>query len=553
MKKLLAALGLAFCSNVCFAQAPATVTATVSLETTQALELRYDLPPGCTALRFANVGITAAAATSMRRDWTPIDDCGEIDSQGVRLKNAACSSVRFRVPAVERDLDRVYPWAHPLDRGIYSHTSAFAVEPGCGAMQWRFRAPGFVVVDGAPSGRLAERSQQHKRIDYVPVVLMEQEAGNAAGEQLHIDSRFSADAQAFLKDSMRSVSGFYAKAFPGLPFPRPYVVTVVSSTAGHWRGDVANRSTLRLMLGASPSHEEQADLRTFIAHEFAHQLQPVELNDRWKEEEALIKEGGAEFLGWLASAQLGWMDRASLGRVVDRALNRCLVAVGAKSWGKTANRHWGRAPYDCGMALHVLALAARPAKQPAALVLRDYYRSAEIGRQTDFARALECGEQAACEPKWLRRLLGSDEKFGAVIAEYGASTGLLTPAAAWPAEQIAAVAQSVLGALMASDCGGAVSIYRYPDKARIGSVGACKTLREGMVVVAAEGVPLFASRAGVAGLLEACRTGGKTTLGLQDGTQLALACDAQLGAPDALYTVDIDRLLERLGIKPPPA
>ncbi len=99
-----------------------------------------------------------------------------------------------------------------------------------------------------------------------------------------------------------------------------------------------------------------------------------------------------------------------------------------------------------------------------------------------------------------------------------------------------------LAQLMAADCKGAVSMYYEPASARIGAGPVCGILREDMVIVGAEGLPLFETAGAVRASVKACRDKGSTVLGLQDGGSITLACNAgTVNVPAQLFKVDPER------------
>lgn len=544
MKKALLLLLLA-----AFGLCQAQITATIRMDSASALELRYDLPRGCQALVFNNQGIRPRSAAAMRHDWSVLDNCGELNAEGIKLKGEACTSVRVRIPASAQDLDRVYPWAYPLGGALYSHTSAFAVQPTCGPVSWAFEATGGrVVVNGETTGSRAQRAAAPE-VDYMPVFFLEGLA--APGEQAGqlIDARFPRPTAAALRHSVDSVYAHYRRSMPGLDFTQPYLVAVTSPMRGQMRGDVAGK-TMRLMLPAAPTASEQINANYLIAHEAAHLLQSEVFNDQWKEL-TIIKEGGADFLSWLTGDQLGWRSRADAADTIANAVNNCLIALGQHNWSKFEERNWNRTPYNCGLALHVLALADRNSKTAPMLLLRDYYRDAKQGRSTDLARALECGTSANCTPRWLPRFLGPDESFHSVMKDYAEKTGLLASAPVLTTQQVPPLARHLFAALMARDCGGELSFYSETDSFLVAQVKRCKNLREGMAVVKAQGASLFTDPASVNGLVQACHGAGKATLGLADGTNVEVECDDSLPVVPVLYTIDVARLHARLGIEAP--
>jgi hypothetical protein len=63
-----------------------------------------------------------------------------------------------------------------------------------------------------------------------------------------------------------------------------------------------------------------------------------------------------------------------------------------------------------------------------------------------------------------------------------------------------------------------------------------------MVVVRAEGLPLFEDAGAVKASIEACHTRGKTVLGLRDGASVTVPCDASVNLAAHVYAVDEARM-----------
>ncbi len=552
MKKILLVL-LSCHSSLCLGAEPTGgVKVTLSMAAPGALELRYDLPPGCTRLDFMNAGIKPNPAAVIRKQWTPLDQCAEAGPEGISIKDSTCTSARFSVPTSDRRVDRVYPWAQPIDRGIYSHTSAFAVMPSCGPVSWVFDAgAGRIVVDGAPLGARSEHGPATPDIHYAPVIFLQDKFAAGADPFLHRDTRIEKWATDALQRDLRQIEANYRKQMHGLEGATPFLLTVaVPKGQGGW-GDVANRKTMRLNYPISPSPAQQTKLKLYVAHEAAHVFQASEANERWKDEITLINEGGAELLAWLTSAQLGWKDRAALTTQIEDALNKCLIEVGDNRYASVERRGWGKTPYDCGLAMHVLGLAGRAHPTNLNHVLRDYYLDAKQGRPTDFAKAIECGKERGCAAQWLPRMLSGPETLPQVIHAYAAKTGLVQPATELSPNMLKVVGRRTFGALMEHDCKGQISIYQEDEASRIGQVDRCATLRENMAVVAVEGFSLLTRPEAVPALLKACRENGHTVLGLEDGSKVTIPCNDSIPAPRRLYAVNADRLFKRLGLTLP--
>lgn len=534
---------LLLCSaSICYANTSAPhVQATIKMLDPSSLEVSYQVPPSCTGLVFVNDGISPDVAADLRADWTPADDCTRIDSSGLVRTNPTCTSLRVRVPATQRALDRVYPWAYPIDNGFYLHTMAYAVTPACGAVDWRFTVPGgTIVMDGVISPAIAERSAAVGGGNYMPVILQQQASRD---KRLYMDARFTPQGKAFVIATLATVERELRFMFPGLPFTMPYTLATVAPEGETW-GDVANLTVMRLHLAAEPKTEQQSYMQGFIAHEMAHLAQPVggTWNDPWKLDHALLAEGGAEFLGWAVSARTGWATQTELRQILERAVTHCVLAAAGSSWKDIQHRDRGRAPYDCGMTFHAIGLAGGQSAVSALLRLRDYYRAAKLGESTDFARALECGRTPACTPRWLNRLGGS-EAVEAVLLDYADYPGSILRLAPWTPPVLDSVRRRYVNRLMQLDCQNRVSVSYRDDFVRVGSGLRCRMLREGMEVVRAEGVSLFGGVQGLQASARACAERGRTILGLKDGTTVELACDKSAYVPAQLFSVDIDRVL----------
>lgn len=545
MKSALPAL-LALCFGTSHAATTASqVTTSLTMVADQALEVRYDVPPGCTRLDFINSGIEPAAAATMRAGWKALDECATVDAKGVTLTGPACTSARLRVPASNESLDRVYPWAQPLEPGLFSHTSAFAVTPSCGPVQWRFAMPGgAVVVDGKVERERATRSATTSDIGYLAVVFLP----NGADGRTHVDASMPADRRYFLADTTQALVRHFREAYPGIAYLPPFTVAIAAPDANNFGGDVAKRTTMRLMLPPLSNADVAADIHKFIAHENGHMLQRDVEHDRWRADRNTIMEGGADFISWNAASRLGWYTEARASSQAALMINGCLAQLGGKNWQQVSNREWGRIPYHCGMTLHLMGLAGRSTERRPERLLRDYYLAVSKGGATDFAQALECGALPGCTSRWIARALGPDLPFAAVVAEFAAETGLFTPATTWSEDQVRGVARGTFNQLMANDCKGALDVNHYQNAAGIATITTCATLRPGMVINSAGGKNLFTDIAGLRYVIDTCKAEGKVKLGVKNGTDIELACPATLGALPVLYNINNEKLFARLGL-----
>ncbi len=538
----LSALLLA-CAPV-LAHAGAPVNATITMRDPAAVEVSYAIPPACTALEFRKEDRPPGAMASLREDWRAADDCTALEDGRIVRKQAACTTLRLRVPATTRNVDRTFPWASPVDKGLFVHTSTYAVKDTCGAVDWTFEAPGgTVVVDGVMA---AERGTHAAGpvADHMPVVLIQEPLRAMQGRRVHADARFAPQTLALLDATVAGSARQLAHDLPGIPFTVPF--TVASPSTPHdWRGDVPNRTVMRLTFPPAPGSAQEAILHRFIPHEMSHLLQPTDWHDAWQgEDESTVSEGGAEFLRVVTTAQLGWLDRAAFKGELEDAVNSCLLAADGKPWKDMRNRGWGPHPYKCGLAFYAIGLSA--GTDSPLLRLRDYNRKAKLGERTDFARDIECGATKECTPRWLPRVAGS-EPLDAVLSDYARQPGaLLRVTDTWSPALVKVLAFRHVEQLMRADCGGAVSMYQEDTGPRIADGPKCGTLRAGMVLARAEGLPLFEGEGAVKASVAACQANGRTVLGLRDGSSVTLACGTGVSLPAHVYAVDEARALALL-------
>lgn len=525
------------------AQAAAPVKATVTMRDPSAVEVSYEIPATCTALEFRNHEMPSDLLSQLRSDWQAADDCTALEDGRIVRKKATCTAVRLRVPASTRNLDRIYPWAYPVEKGLFVHTSAYAVTDACGAVDWTFEAPGgTVVVDGVMS---AERGTHAAGLvaDYMPVVLTGEPFRSMEGRRVLADARFTPGSLQLMDATVAGSARQLAHDQPGVPFSVPFIV--VSPMSQGYRGDVANRTVMRLAVTPVPGPQQEAYVHEFIPHEVGHLLQPLNWNDAWQPDITTVSEGGAEFMRVATTAHQGWLDRAALKAELERAVNSCVQAAEGGSWKDMRKRNWDKNPYYCGLAFYAIGLSASGPDSPL-LRLRDYNRKAKLGERTDFAQDIECGGDKDCRPRWLPRLAGN-EPLDAVLLDYARQPGaLLRVADTWSPAQTKVLAGQHVAQLMQADCGGAISIYHEDAGARIADGPKCNTLRAGMVVIKAEGLPLFEDSGAVKASIEACHARGNTQLDLRDGTSVTVPCDASVKLSFHTYTVDEVRALALL-------
>lgn len=517
------------------------VVVTLAMNEPGFLDASYSIPASCKSLSFLNADFQESTIASLRKDWVTGNECTEISDNGIRRKNALCTNLQLRIPATTRRLDRVYPWAYPFEKGFYVHTSAYTVNNTCGEIQWKFKVTdGTVIVDGIPqSGN--DESVPHKNGVAFPVIFLQETFNPDVRKRLYIDTRLSLQTNQFLVDTTSDIDRLFRGLFPELSFTFPYILATPSPSTFTW-GDVANKTTMRLSLPPNVSAEQKKYLQGFIAHEMAHMTQPRFDKDVWKNEQATLSEGGAEFLRLIALFKRGWITATMFGSELEHSINSCLLATEGRSWESMENHGFGRTPYQCGLTFYAMGLSMNASQSRPLTRLQSYYKKGILGERTDFATAIECGDISGCSSRWLNKI-SENRPLSDVLTEYASQPdSIIKAVSTWNAPIAELIAYRHVGQLMQADCGGSISMYRDKEAARIASGPACKVLREGMTVVEAEGLPLFVNSDAVKASVQACHSRGDTELGLKDGSRLTITCGKSVNLPANMFAVDPEKL-----------
>jgi hypothetical protein len=536
-------LGAALALPACRA---ADVEVSIRLAEADALEVRYQLPPGCDSLPFAEPGVA-------RANWTPAGQCGRAEGGALTRTDSTCPALSFRVPAAVTFLG--YPAAYPMGEGegIYLHTSLYAPAARCGQVRYRFEAPGSIVTGGqAHAGQAVLAGPQGGD---TPVLLLQKKLAPSDGALRYFDSRLSPAARALV---VRVADGTVAdgtaaylrKHLPDVPFTPPALAASIARVPGSPQVNGNGGDLMRLIFfnwPEQPGADEQNKMTLLVAHEMSHRFQLRDAVDGYPAGR-LIHEGGAEFLRWMASIDNGWMTREQAAQNLDEELARCMVHVEGRSWGELPPRFVGgnTLEYACGLPAYVYALAARQGAGTVWSRIGAFYRELRHGRQPDFSHSLECGDSPSCQPRWLPALTGTQGAMTGHWRRLFQETGLAQPREPGPRTR-KTILLKAMGQLMEDDCGGHKGIVDAPDGVILFGRSACKTLKSQVELRRAEGQPLDGGAAAMPAMAAACEARRAVRFELKDGGTLELPCQRLYRAPDVFYGVDIARVLARLG------
>lgn len=543
-------LPVIFATSACllFQQSHAAdVTVHLKLIPPQKLEVSYQLPQTCDALPFLNEETLPKFGSEIRAAWQAMDDCGTADGTTLTKTNKACSGLRFNIPATSKFYDRVSPGSFPMGEGMYVNTTSYAVSDKCGTVGYQFSAPGSIAF----KGQLFEETASYDAYDgqYMAVLLLRKQISSKAGIISYFNPALGAENIQLLQTVASQAVDFYHQALPDVTFRKPILAATVEQDGGvpgFW-GDAGD--VLRLALynwPERPTPDTDERLRKFVWHEFAHRFQAPSAKE--KEQRApFIGEGGAEYLRWTASLKTKWTSPEDAATELSTAISNCLSRTAGYSW-KTLPKKLaasGAVPYECGLALHVMGLAARQNDGSALQQMNDYYHGFETGEMTSFEQAMECGKKKNCTPLWLPKLMG-DQAMSTAWPEFFASTQIAKPSPP-PPTQYANIQRMAFSALMEENCNGNASFYTGKDAFLVGEIKGCKLFSEGMQIDEMEGKKLFGSLLLVDEMTQACISRGEVNLGLKNGVKLAVPCKGRFKIPQ-FYAVDMNRLMQKLDL-----
>ncbi|XLZ67955.1 hypothetical protein ABT364_15530 [Massilia sp. SR12] len=537
MNRLFLAAGLAMLA----AHAAADVQVNVSLVAPDALQVSYTLPAHCSGLSFLKSG---RGAGKIRARWQPLEDCGAAGGDQLSRGPATCQALSFRVPATS---DKVsgYPGSFPTGAALYAHMSNYAVGTECGAVQYSYSGPGSIAT------KLAWHQGSAVVDADAPALLFA--THQPPGGKIHdyFDPALNAATVAQIRQRVSGTEAALRKAMPNAHYQRPIIAATLAREPGGPNiggnaGDVMHFALFNWPDAATLEDSQQVD--KLVAHEMAHRFQMRDAVDDYADAR-LIHEGGGEFLRWMVSLQKGWLTPGQAGKQLDDALATCLVAGGGRAWRDLTAADIGsnRLEYACGLPAYVYALAARQGKGSAIGRIDDFYKALRAGRKPGFAQAMECGAKP-CKPTILPAVLDEKAPMGDQWAAMLRATGLAQ--AATPSQaQLDDMSYRALTKLVQDDCGGRISMTPAMSQARllVDTLPACKTVRADIEVLRVEGQAVFGSVHAMPAMIAACAARQSVTLGLKDGTTLALPCHRP-PAMTQVYNADMAKIMRALGV-----
>ena len=259
-------------------------------------------------------------------------------------------------------------------------------------------------------------------------------------------------------------------------------------------------------------------------------------------EQSWVHEGAAEYISMRAG-----MDEAQLRADVEEKINQCQRALVRRPLTATRYGSRGRAPYDCGALVQLIAEAAAIKTDNGDILdlWKDVFARAGEDRVFDSSTFRAAASEAGGEVFARRVELfagGMDaQEWGALLtglSEIGIEVELLAPSGPHPDDpQLAAAA---LGALQRDICQNQISLYQRADHYRTNISAHCGgRLPENPELRYLNGVDLIdAPGAAYAEMRRACSIGEAIVLGQLNGEELApISCGEWMSNLPALAVV----------------
>lgn len=478
----------------------------------------------------------------LRDNWKALNTCGELLNGKILTQHKDCKSISFSVPIEAKIIDRVNAIAYPMgEEGVLIHTSTFAIKAD--NVTWQFSSPkGSLIVDGVTTHKKISIQQTVQNSIYYTGVFFSYRKVTP-NTYVFATTNVSDTLLNEVSDGSKQVSDYYQSTYPYLSFSQPtlFINNIIQPEINGSQADVSSRRMIRF--GFFNWQDNQVgNARPLVAHEFAHLLQPK------IERPPIVSEGGAEFIRWIAEYHMGWRDKNYLADNFSNMLQFCLDTADNQSWKSIKNTHGqgGYTPYTCGLAMHVVALASRQNPENAEQTLGMQYLNAKNNPNIDFTQAIECGSLKECKPRFLPRLLDSDESLADVFESQLNQLSLIKSKSYGEASSLQQFGTKAFSSLMLEDCEG-TDVYTLADHYKTGNMLTCKAIPHNVNITNVEGVSYFKDPLkAVEAQNNGCSKKHHVILGTLDNQTIKVSCTKTFTPQKNHYDIDIDKLLALL-------
>lgn len=509
-------------------------TITISPLDKTRIQVEYKLPQHCTSAKLQER--YEGRAPSLRKDWQAMDKCSSLTDGDTLTIPKGCRSSSFAVPMSSAFIDRVEPLAYPMgDPGVRVHTGTFGLTDKCGDTTWIFKSPKGSVVDesGIYPKRFKASLAEKNYLNYTGVYLSYKPLKSNI-KQIFTKT-VPPELKVTLTEGEKLLSNYYRTTYPKISFTSPFLlVDNIKQNGFGVQGEVTSPHMIRIgYVNWSP--EKINDTREVQAHEYAHLLQPT----RREFTSPFFHEGGAEFISLKASYDLGWISKTVLSEKISAAVQNCIALSGNKKWDEIKH-DFGRAPYDCGLAMHVLALASRQQPDSSEQTLEKYYVS-QLD-DTHFAKFIECGNRQECTPVFSNELIGNTKSFASTLIASLNQLKLVTQQSYTnPKDSYHRASGAAFASLMSEDCKGA-DFYTQQNHFQTGEMLNCNSIPKKTTITTVNGINYFTDPdAAIEAQNKGCSTVHEVLLDNDQQIKISVPCKNAISK--TYYTIDIDRLL----------
>lgn len=315
----------------------------------------------------------------------------------------------------------------------------------------------------------------------------------------------------------------------------------VSDEQRSFHGDVAGRGMMRLSLFGSSwnadDSEAYAQFMEFFAHEMIHVVQ-----ERWADKamrgEAWVSEGNAEFLAKLLMWRSGIISKSSFERSLNEALIDCALLVGNRSWREYDAKNRGKAPYACGVSLHLVAHLHND--DDPLEVWRRAFKSGTAMTEVDFLSvngASECGVGSSAICLLLERSFPFADMLAKSVSESNSLVEHIS-VSELQGQSLGSVRREVFSSLVKPLCGGRLGFWYHEDRFETDVVSSCDGYETKHIIRRIAGVPVSEAIELAQAVSSSCRENGEV-VAEADERGLRLPCQQVYRVPNTLIRVSL--------------
>lgn len=453
----------------------------------------------------------------------------------VKDSHGDCNEASFSIKPGITEQDRLYAFAQPVgDGGVLLFTPYLALAAKKNnETEWVLRAPTIIADGRVYFGEMTiRRNSDLSALGYVYLGSAKPERWE--GASVIVDPRVP---NWFKKRVQGNFTSFQRIVAAGLHEQRPrstaLIVSLDSSYGGDdffFHGDVSKRDTIRLSFYGRKATEQSsknfATVDAFLAHELIHLYQP---HDDRIDADSWVSEGNADFLSILTLVKAGLLSESQAKERFEQSINECSLLAGNAPW-KAVELTTGRAPYACGLTMHLIASLASSGEASG-------FRIWQLMRTRFQSMNVQAFKEAY---PWFAEKLNSDrplidivwdaleERFGKKVQHIG---------------DVPSLSSKVFVPIMSEDCDGSFGFWNTPEGLKIDVQPSCKKLATEHTIKTLAGVEITRSGLEAAqATYQKCKADGKVEVGDTEGRSFTLSCTHPYQPPNFLFELYVGAL-----------